>query len=91
MPRPSIVEQNYFEFKLALQQATDAGNRIEKTEKNRWKVWVRENKIQEAAFKSMASGKFDDAKTVIIDDESDWGGYYVYTPVEEVCLKWTVT
>ena len=88
MPRPSILEQNYFEFKLALQKATDEGNRIEKTEKDRWKAWVRANKIQEAAFKSMASGKFDEAVTVIIDEDGPWGGYYVYTPVEEVCLKW---
>ncbi len=89
MPRPSILEQNYFEFKLALKKATDAGSRIEKTEKVRWKTWVRANKIQEAAFKSMASGKFDEARTVIIDEEGPWGGYYIYTTAEEVCLKWT--
>ncbi len=39
MPRPTIVEQNYFEFKVALQQATDAGRRIEQKEKDRWKSW----------------------------------------------------
>jgi hypothetical protein len=91
MPRPTIVEQNYFEFKVALQQATDAGRRIEQKEKDRWKHWVRENKIQEAAFKSVASQKFDEPVAVILDDDGPWGGYYLYTPVEEVCLKWTRT
>ena len=89
MSRPTIVEQNYFEFKVALQKATDNGTRIEEKEKDRWKSWVRENKIQEAAFRSMASQKFDDPKAVILDDEGDWSGYYLYTPIEEVCFKWT--
>lgn len=88
MARPSIVEQNYFEFKAALQSATDSGNRIEPAEKDRWKHWVRENKIQEAAFRSMASQKFENPTAVILDEEGPWGGYYIYTPVEEICLKW---
>lgn len=88
MARPNIVEQNYFEFKAALRQATDAGLRIEPLEKDRWKTWVKGNKVQEAAFRSMASQKFEDPKAVILDVEGDWGGYYLYTPVEEVCLKW---
>ena len=89
MSRPSIVEQNYFEFKAALQRATDSGQRIEQTEKDRWKAWVRAHKIQEAAFRSMASQKFEEPKAVILDEEGPWGGYYLYTPVDEICLKWT--
>ena len=88
MARPSIVEQNYFEFKTALRSATDAGNRLEPGDKDKWKAWVRENKVQEAAFKSMASHKFENPKAVILDDEGPWGGYYLYTPEEEICLKW---
>lgn len=89
MPRPSIVEQNYFEFKRALQRATDSDQRIEPTDKDRWKNWVRANKIQEAAFKSLAAGKFDGGRAVIIDEDGPWGGYYIYTTDEEICLKWT--
>ena len=89
MAHPSIVEQNYFEFKTALRSATDAGHRLEPVQKDAWKAWVRLNKIQEAAFKSMASQKFENPKPVILDEEGPWGGYYLYTPVEEICLKWT--
>ena len=89
MPRPTIVEQNYFEFKVALQRATDAGARIEQDDKTRWKSWVRDNRIQEAAFRSMALQKFDDPRAVILDEDGPWRGYYLYTPVEEICLKWT--
>ena len=89
MSRPTIVEQNFFEFKAALRASTDAGTRIEMAEKDRWKAWVREHKIQEAAFRSMAAQKFDEPVAVIIDDDSDWSGYYLYTPTEEICLRWT--
>lgn len=89
MPRPKIVEQNYFEFKRALQRATDLGKSIDRSDKERWKAWVRTQRIQEAAFLSLASAKFDDPRAVIIDEEGPWGGYYLYTPREELCLKWT--
>jgi len=89
MPRPSIVDQNYFEFKRALQHAVDAGTCIERSDKDRWKQWVRAHRVQEAAFLSLASVRFDSPRAVIIDDEGPWGGYYLYTPQEEACLKWT--
>lgn len=89
MSRPRIVERSYFEFKSALQRAADQGTRIEPKDKVRWKAWVRANKVQEAAFKTLASRKFEEVRSVIIDDDSDWGGYYIYTTVEEACLKWT--
>ncbi len=88
MSRPRIVEQNYFEFQAALRAASDKGERIEPRDKDRWKAFVAENKIQEAAFKSLAEKKFEGVKPVIIDNDSAWGGYYLYTTSEEACLKW---
>ena len=83
-----IVEQNYFEFSAALRSATDSGNRIEPRDKESWKEYVREHKIQEAAFKSLADKKYEGMKPVIIADDSDWRGYYMYTTDEEAVLKW---
>ena len=67
MARPQIVEQNFFEFRAALQRATNSGTRIEPKEKERWKTWVREHKIQEAAFAKIASGKCEEVIPVIIE------------------------
>jgi hypothetical protein len=89
MPRPEIVEQNFFEFQAALRRAEDQGSCILPSDKQRWKSWVRENKVQEAAFRSIAQRRFDEPKAVILDEEGPWRGYYLYTPVEEVCLKFT--
>jgi hypothetical protein len=88
MSRLRIVEQNYFEFQSALRAAGDSGERIEPREKERWKAFVTENRIQEAAFKSLAEKKFEGMTAVIINTDGPWQGYYLYTSTEEACLKW---
>jgi hypothetical protein len=88
MSRPRVVEQNYHEFLVELRAAADRGNRIETKEKERWKDWVRANKVQEAAFKSIAERKYEGIRPVIIDEDGPWRGYYLYTVAEEACLKW---
>lgn len=88
MSQVRIVEQNYFEFSAALRAAADSGSRIEPRDKDRWKDYVREHRIQEAAFKSLADKKYEGMKPVIIADDSPWQGYYLYTTDEEAVLKW---
>ena len=88
MGRPRIEEQNYHEFLVELRAVVDRGNRIEPNEKERWKEWVRENKVQEAAFMSIAGKKYEGIRPVILDEDGPWRGYYLYTPDEEACLKW---
>lgn len=88
MSQVRIVEQNYFEFSNALRSASDRGTKLEPRDKERWKAWVHENRIQEAAFKSLADKKYEGMTPVIIDEESAWQGYYMYTTDEEAVLKW---
>jgi hypothetical protein len=88
MNRPRIVPVDYHQFLAELRKATDAGKRIDATDKARWSAWVKEHNIREAAFKSVASNQFEGLKPVIIDDAGEWGGYYLYTSSEEACLKW---
>ncbi len=88
MSQVRIVEQNYFEFTNALRSASDRGTKLEPRDKERWKAWVNENRIQEAAFKSLADKKYEGMTPVIIDEESLWRGYYMYTTDEEAVLKW---
>lgn len=88
MPRPRIVEVDYFQFQQALRRSIDAGQRIDKSDKDRWSGWVREHRIKEAAFRTFGQGKFEGLEPVIIDTEDDWRGYYLVSRVEEACLKW---
>lgn len=89
MARPTIVEKEYFLFQKALRNAIDSGQRIDPADKKRWKGWVREHQIKEAAFKSFGTGMYEGLEPVIIDTDDDWRGYYLVSTDEEACLKWS--
>lgn len=88
MSQVRIVEQNYFEFSNALRAASDKGAKLEPRDKERWKEYVTEHRIQEAAFKSLADKKYEGMQPVIINEDGAWQGYYMYTIAEEAVLKW---
>ena len=88
MVRPRIVERDYYQFQQALRGAVDNGNRIERTETERWKSWVKEHRVKEASFKSFGAGMYDGLEPVIIDQDDEWGGYYMFSKAEEVVLTW---
>ena len=90
MARPKIVDLDYFQFQKALRHAIDSGKRIDKSEKERWHNWVRENQIKEAAFRSFSKRIYENLEPVIIDGDPDdkWRGYYLYSTDEEAVLKW---
>jgi len=87
MGRPRIVEVNYFEFKKHLQEAADAGNRIEKTDKARWTAYVKQHKVNDVAMAHAGKVRYSKVVSVIIDG-GPWIGFYVYSPEEEAVLKW---
>jgi hypothetical protein len=88
MARPTIVDVDYYQFQAALRRAIDTGERIDRTDKKRWADWVRENHIKEGAFRSFANGKYQGLEPVIIDNNGEWRGYYLFSVEEEACLKW---
>ena len=61
MARPKIVDLDYFLFQKALRSAVDTGSRIDRSDKERWSNWVRENHIKEAAFRSFSSDALSSA------------------------------
>jgi len=89
MARPRIVEKDYYRFQKALQLAVDTGKRIDVSEIARWKAWVKENRVKEASFKSFGAGMYEGLEPVIIDDDGEWGGYFMFSKAEEVVLIWT--
>ena len=89
MSRPIVVELNFTEFRRALENAVATGKRILPREKERWDRYVSQNKVREVNFQAYARGKYDNLEAVIIDDAgSPWGGYYMWSPLEEVVLRW---
>ncbi len=88
MARPRIVEKDYYQFQQALKRAADTGNRIDKTDAERWRSWVREHRVKEAAFRSFGASMYEDLEPVIIDTDDEWCGYYLYSSDEDVVLTW---
>lgn len=91
LQRPRIIQVDYHAFLAALRRASDAGARIDPTEKTRWNEWVKAQNVKEAAFRSVGCNQFDGLVPVIIDDGSEWAGYYLSSVREEACLKWTTS
>lgn len=88
MARPRIVEKDYYQFQQALRRAIDKGDRIDVSEKQRWKEWVKKHRVKEASFKSFGAGMYEGLQPVIIDQDDEWGGYYMFSTDEEVVLFW---
>ncbi len=88
MARARIIPVDYYEFTKRLRKAADSGTRIEKSEEKKWKAYVDEHKINEIAMHSWGRSKFGGSTPVIINSDSEWEGYYVYSKDEEAALKW---
>jgi hypothetical protein len=88
MSRPIVEELNFTEFRRALDRAALAGTRIQPREKERWQEYVRRNAVRELNFQAFAAGKYEGLEPVIIDDTTEWGGYFLWSAMEEVVLRW---
>jgi hypothetical protein len=88
MSRPIVEELNFQEFKRALEKALAAGTRIVPTESSRWAAYVSAHGVREVNFQAYARGKYDSLDALIIDEPGSWGGYYLWSPAEEVVLRW---
>lgn len=92
MAKPRIHAVDYFDFQVALRKAIDTGHRIDKTDKERWGEYVRKNSVPEAAMAKRGAGLLvgGRAEVVIINDNGEWEGYYVYSTLDQACLKFDV-
>ncbi len=88
MGRPRIVEKDYYQFQQALQRAVDTGNRIDVSDRKRWQEWVKEHRVKEVSFKTFGAGMYEELEPVIINQDDEWGGYFMFSKAEEVVLTW---
>ena len=88
MNQPTITSVNYDRFREELRRAAATGAEITTSDRERWSAWVKAHQVREAAFKSVAGRQFGSTRPVIIDEPGEWGGYFIYTEIEQACLKW---
>lgn len=86
MARAKVVAYDYYQFLTVLRRATDAGQRIDKSD-GRWADYVKRHDINEVAATAIARQKFEKAQPVIIDEGQDTDGLYFFSKDEEGCLR----
>ena len=85
-----LVEVDYHQFQARLTRAADSGSRIDPTDTERWRAWVSDHGVKEAACRSVVRSRGgSDVRAVIIDDGGDWDGYYVYSADDEMCFRFS--
>ncbi|MEX0731304.1 MAG: hypothetical protein WED00_15825 [Aquisalimonadaceae bacterium] len=87
MARARMIDVDYYSFRQLLKQATDRGGRIEKRDTERWNAYIKEHKINEVGARAIAATRFDSPTSVIIALGGEGDGLYVYSDMEEGCLR----
>jgi hypothetical protein len=86
MARGRVVEFDYYQFVNLMRRASDAGQRIDKTDA-RWAAYIKEHGINEVAATAIARQKFESCTPVIIAEGKDTDGLYFYSKNDEACLR----
>jgi hypothetical protein len=86
MARAKVVECDYYQFLNILRRATNAGQRIDKSD-SRWAQYVKTHDINEVAATAIARQKFESSVPVIIAEGKDTDGLYFHSKNEEACLR----
>jgi len=88
MPRPTVEQLHFSEFKRAMERAIVAGTRITPKERERWVKYVDTHRVRETNFQAYANGLFSGLEPLILDEAPPWGGYYMWSQDYEVVLRW---
>ena len=89
MSQSGIVEVEYSKFLRILQEAVDAKQTIDKTNKEAWASFVKKHRVPEGgmAVYARAGAMSGKTKSVIIEGAGESDGYYIYSSEDAFCLK----
>jgi len=90
MAQAKVVEVDYYQLVENLKKASDVSALIEKTDKEKWKAYITENKIQDIKLEAFGKVKFMAGKPRLaaIVTGGNWDGCYVYSHEDEAAMKW---
>lgn len=83
-----IKEVEFWGFKDALRRALDSGRKIEPSDKNEWRSYLRSRRMSEPMMEEFAKSRFMAFDKVIILDDPDWEGFYMYSDDDEGAIFW---
>lgn len=83
-----IREVEFWSFKDALQRAYDSGRKIDPIEKDDWRGYLKSHRMSEPMMEEFAKSRFLEYQKVIIVDDPEWEGFYMYSDDDEGAIRW---
>ncbi len=83
-----IREVEFWAFKEALQRAYDAGRKLDPVDKDSYRAWLKSHRMSEPMMEEFAKSRFIAFDKVIILDDAEWGGFYMYSNDDEGAIRW---
>jgi hypothetical protein len=83
-----VKEVEFWGFKEALRRAIDTGRKLEPSDKSAWRSYLRSNRMSEPMMEEFAKSRFMTVQKVIILDDSDWAGFYMFSDDDEGAIRW---
>lgn len=85
---PRIREVEFWGFKDALQRANDSGRKIEPSDKDQWRSFLRTHRMSEPMMEQFAKSRFMAFKKVVIVEDPQWEGFYMFSDDDEGAIRW---
>lgn len=85
---PRIKEVEFWGFKSALRQAIDSGRKIEPLDKEPWRSYLKQHRMSEAMMEQFAKSRFMAFNRVVILEDPQWEGFYMYSDDDEGAIRW---
>lgn len=83
-----IKEVEFWSFKDALQRAHDYGRKIDPSDRDEWRAWLKAHRMSEPMMEEFAKSRFMAYKKIILTDDPDWEGFYMYSDDDEGAICW---
>jgi hypothetical protein len=83
-----IKEVEFWSFKDALQRAHDYGRKIDPNDKDEWRAWLKAHRMSEPMMEEFAKSRFMAFKKIILTEDPDWEGFYMYSDDDEGAICW---
>ena len=83
-----IKEVEFWGFKDALRRALDSGRKIEPTDKEEWRRYLRSHRMSEPMMAEFARSRYMSFAKVIILDDPEWEGFYMFSDDDEGAIRW---
>jgi len=83
-----IKEVEFWSFTEALRNAKAQGRKLEPLDKEEWRAYLKKHRMSEPMMEEFAKARFINYHKVVILDDQEWEGFYMYSNDDEGAIRW---